>query len=120
MTADNLLQGMAILIAIQGLSMLILNLLGINFPAPLLGMLILFVLLRMNIVKEEIIDSACNLLITKMGLLFLAPAVGIMLYLDVIKNELLPILVTVFGCSIIILYSTAWFTSLFASKGGKK
>ena len=120
MTADNLLQGMAILLAIQGISMLILNFLNINFPAPLLGMLLLFLLLRLGIVKEDVIDSACSLLISKMGLLFLAPAVGIMLYLDVIKAELVPILVTVFGCSIIILYSTAWFTSLLAGKGGKK
>lgn len=119
MNMDGLLRGMAILLGLQYLSVLLLKLVGINFPAPLVGMLMLFVLLQLNIVKESYIEDACNLLISKMGLLFLPPAVGIVMYLDVIGAELFPILGTVFGGSIIILICTAHFTQLITGKGGE-
>lgn len=120
MKFDKLLQGMAILLGLQYLSVWLLNLAGVSFPAPLLGMLLLFVLLQLGIVKESFIDDAANLLLSKMGLLFLPPAVGIVMYLDAIRTELVPILTTVFGGSIIILICTAHFTQLIAAKGGNK
>ena len=119
MNFDKLLQGMAILLGLQYLSAWLLNLADISFPAPLLGMLLLFVLLQLGIVKESFIEDAYNLLLSKMGLLFLPPAVGIVMYLDAIGAELVPILTTVFGGSIIILICTAHFTQLIAAKGGK-
>lgn len=79
----------------------------------------LFGLLQLGIVKEDFIEDACNLLLSKMGLLFLSPAVGIVMYLDAIGAELVPILVTVFGGSVIILICTAHFTQFIAARGGK-
>lgn len=120
MNFDELLKGMAILLGLQYVSVLLLRELELNFPAPLVGMLLLFVLLQLKIVKEKHIEQACNLLISKMGLLFLPPAVGIVMYLDLLKAELLPIAITVFGGSIIILICTAHFTQFIIGRGGKK
>lgn len=120
MNFDKLLQGMAVLLSLQYISIWLLNIAEIDFPAPLVGMLLLFVLLQLGIVKEGFIEDAANLLLSKMGMLFLPPAVGIVMYLDAIKAELVPILTTVFGGSIIILICTAHFTQLIAVNGGNK
>lgn len=107
MTATKLLQGFALLLLLQWLSTVIISLLGIPFPPPLLGMLILTALLCLGMVKENYIEDICGALIDKMALLFLPAGVSMILYLDVIRAELLPISLTLVLSSLVILISTA-------------
>ena len=107
MTPTKLLQGLAIILFLQWLSTEIIAFLGIPFPPPLLGMLILTALLCTGVIKENYIEDICTALIDKMALLFLPAGVSMILYLDVIKAELLPISLTVILSSVIILCSTA-------------
>ncbi len=107
MTPTKLLQGFSILLLLQWLSTEIIAFLNIPFPAPLLGMLILTALLCTGIIKENYIEDICTALIDKMALLFLPAGVSMILYLDVIKAELLPISLTVLLSSLVILTSTA-------------
>ena len=55
------------------------------------------------------IEGICDILISKMGMLFLPAGVSVILYVDVIKAELLPITVTIVVCSIVVLSVTAFF-----------
>lgn len=121
MNPTALIQGGAILLGLQWLSSLILSWLNIAFPAPLLGMLLLFLLLQLGIIKEKNIEGICDLLISKMGLLFLPAGVSIILYLDIVKAEFLPIAITTLAGSFVILLGTAHFAQLLTSKtkGGK-
>lgn len=107
MTPSSLLQGFAILLLLQWLSTAIISFLEIPFPPPLLGMLILTALLCTGIVKENYVKDICSALIDKMALLFLPAGVSMILYLDVIKAELLPISLTLVLSSLVILCSTA-------------
>lgn len=107
MTPTKLLQGFSILLLLQWVSTEIISFLGIPFPAPLLGMLILTALLCTGVVKEKYIEDICGALIDKMALLFLPAGVSMILYLDVIKAELLPISLTLVISSLVILCSTA-------------
>ena len=107
MTPTKLLHGLAIILFLQWLSTAIISFLGIPFPPPLLGMLILTALLCTGVIKENYIEDICTALIDKMALLFLPAGVSMILYLDVIKAELLPISLTVILSSVIILCSTA-------------
>lgn len=122
MNPTALIQGGAILLGLQWLSTLILSWLNLAFPAPLLGMLLLFLLLQLGIIKEKNIEGICDLLISKMGLLFLPAAVSIILYLDIVKAEFLPIAITVLAGSFVILLGTAHFAQLLTGnrKGGKQ
>ena len=75
MNADALLKGTAVLLALQWVSVLIVNALGLKFPPSLLGMLLLAVLLLKGIIRLEVVEDICTLLIKKMGMLFLPAAV---------------------------------------------
>ena len=119
MTASSLLQGFALLLFLQWISTEIIAFLGIPFPPPLLGMLILTVLLCTGVIKENYIEDICTALIDKMALLFLPAGVSMILYLDVIKAELLPISLTVILSSVIILCSTALVLEMLLRKKEK-
>ena len=119
MTPTKLLQGLAIILFLQWLSTAIISFLGIPFPPPLLGMLILTVLLCTGVIKEDYIEDICTALIDKMALLFLPAGVSMILYLDVIKAELLPISLTVILSSVIILCSTALVLEMLLRKKEK-
>ena len=119
MTPTKLLHGLAILLALQWLSTEIITFLGIPFPPPLLGMLILTALLCTGVIKENYIEDICTALIDKMALLFLPAGVSMILYLDVIKAELLPISLTVILSSVIILCSTALILEMLLRKKEK-
>ena len=119
MTACSLLQGFALLLFLQWISTEIIAFLGIPFPPPLLGMLILTALLCTGVIKENYIEDICIALIDKMALLFLPAGVSMILYLDVIKAELLPISLTVILSSVIILCSTALVLEMLLHKKEK-
>ena len=119
MTASSLLQGFALLLFLQWISTEIIAFLGILFPPPLLGMLILTALLCTGVIKENYIEDICTALIDKMALLFLPAGVSMILYLDVIKAELLPISLTVILSSVIILCSTALVLEMLLRKKEK-
>ena len=119
MTPTKLLHGLAILLALQWLSTAIISFLGIPFPPPLLGMLILSALLCTGVIKENYIEDICTALIDKMALLFLPAGVSMILYLDVIKAELLPISLTIILSSVIILCSTALVLEMLLRKKEK-
>ena len=58
---------------------------------------------------HQTVEGICDILISKMGMLFLPAGVSVILYVDVIKAELLPITVTIVVCSIVVLAVTAFF-----------
>jgi len=119
MTPTKLLHGLAIILFLQWLSTAIISFLGIPFPPPLLGMLILTALLCTGVIKENYIEDICTALIDKMALLFLPAGVSMILYLDVIKAELLPISLTVLISSVIILCSTGLVLEMLLRKKEK-
>lgn len=73
MTAGSILRGIAILLALQWVSVLFLQALHIAFPPALLGMILLAVLLLTGVIREESVEDACTILIEKMGMLFYQP-----------------------------------------------
>ena len=119
MSPTSLLRGIAFLLLLQWVSTLIINALGIPFPPALLGMLLLTALLCKGIIPAASVEGICNILISKMGMLFLPAGVSVILYADVIRAEWLPILVTIIAASIAVLGSTALFLQGMLKKGGK-
>ena len=85
MSPTSLLRGIAFLLLLQWVSTLIINALGVPFPPALLGMLILTALLCGNVIPASSIEGICDILISKMGMLFLPAGVSVILYADVIK-----------------------------------
>lgn len=116
MLATSLLRGIAFLLFLQWVSTLIINALGIPFPPTLLGMLILTALLCYGIVPAKYVEDICEVLVSKMGMLFLPAGVSCILYFDVIAKELVPIVVMVAVTSVAVLISTAYFVQVLMKK----
>ncbi len=123
MTATTLLRGFAILLLLQWVSTQIINFFNVPFPPALLGMLLLTALLCTGIIKEKDIEDICEILISKMGMLFIPASVSMVLYLDVIKAEFFPITITIIVSSFLVLTCTALILEFFLrrkEKGGTK
>ena len=71
-------------------------------PAAIYGFVLLFIALCTGLLKEEAISQAANFLISIMGLMFVAPAVNILAYYDVIAPSLVPICVIVVASTFVV------------------
>ncbi len=123
----SLILGFAILVILQFISNFIINISPVKFPAPILGMVFFVILLQTKIIKEEWIKEICELLLKHMALLFIPLFVGIIVYFDLIKTNLLPILIAIFLITTLIMVFTALFVETIIKftrlskmkKGGK-
>ena len=120
MTPSSILKGTAVLLLLQGVSTIVLNLCGFKFPPALLAMLLLLALMLRGIIRPRTVEDVCDILIEKMGMLFLPAGVSILLYLDIIVAESTAIIATVLISSLLILVVTALFLNfMLKSKGGE-
>ena len=103
------LLGFFILCAIQYVCNWFIKLTHIVVPAPILGIIVLFVLLQFNVIKKEWIKDSCELILKYMPLLFVPLSVGIITYLGVIEKNLVPIFINVIGTTTLTLLLTAMF-----------
>ena len=82
---------------------------NIPFPAPILGIVVMFLLLQLNIIRREWIKDICELMLKFMPLLFVPLSVGIVAYYGIIEKNLIPILINVIGTTTLTLLLTAMF-----------
>lgn len=96
---------------------LIVWLTGITIPSSIIGMLLLTTLLQTKVVKLEWVKGMSDFLISNLGFFFVPPGVALMLYFDIIKAELLPIIVATLASTVIVLIVTGWTHQLFKKHG---
>ena len=101
--------GFIILCAIQFACNMLIKCFNIPFPAPIMGILVLFLFLQLNIIRRDWIKDICELILKYMPLLFVPLAVGIITYYGVIEKNLIPILINVIGTTTLTLLLTALF-----------
>lgn len=90
---------------------------GIAIPSSIIGMLMLTLLLHLRAIKVEWVSGISDFLISNMGFFFVPPGVALMLYLDVIKAELAPIVVSTVVSTVLVLVATGWTHQLFKRHG---
>ena len=79
---------------------------GIKLPSSIIGMLLLASFLKMKWVKLEWVEKISEFLLANLGFFFVPPGVAIMLYLDVIQKELLPIVMATVISTVLVLVVT--------------
>lgn len=84
----NFILGMLIVFFVQFFCTIILNFLKISFPAPILGIISLFLLLKLKIIKEDWVKDFCKFITKHMILFFIPIFVGIINYFDLLKDNL--------------------------------
>ena len=98
---------------------LIVWLTGISIPSSIVGMLLLTALLQMKVVKLEWVKGMSDFLISNLGFFFVPPGVALMLYFDIIKAELLPIVLATAISTMLVMITTGW-TDQYLRKLNKK
>jgi len=89
------LLGLGIIFSINYLSAFLLKTLNIPFPAPILGIIILFVLLNTGLIKEEFVEDFCSFILKYMILFFIPLFVGVVSYAPVLLKNFTAIFMTV-------------------------
>lgn len=87
-------------------------LLPITIPGSIIGMLILFILLSLQILPAKWVKPSCHLLIRYMALLFVPIGLGVMQYVDVIKQQFGPVVVSCFISTLVVLVVVSWSSHL--------
>lgn len=88
------------------------SLLPITIPGSIIGMLILFVLLALQIVPAKWVKPGCSVLIRYMALLFVPIGVGVMQYYDLLKAQYGPIVVSCFISTLVVFLVVSWSSHL--------
>ncbi|GAB2488379.1 MAG: CidA/LrgA family protein [Comamonas sp.] len=79
------LQGMAWLLVLQLAGEALARLLGLPFPGPVVGMLLLALALHWPLVREPV-QTAAGFLLSHLSLLFVPVGVGVITHLDLLRD----------------------------------
>ena len=89
-----------------------LPLLPITIPGSIIGMLILFVLLALQILPARWVNPGCFVLIRYMALLFVPIGVGVMQYFDLLQAQFGPIVVSCAVSTLVVFLVVSWSSHL--------
>ena len=95
------------------------RLLPLPIPASVYGLVLLFLALCTGIVKLEQVKDVGNFLTSILPILFVAPAVNILEYWNLIEARLIPIGALILGSTVLIFGISGTVTRLITGKGGK-
>ncbi|MEL4889507.1 CidA/LrgA family protein [Pectobacterium betavasculorum] len=82
-------------------------LLPITLPGSIIGMLILFLLLSLQIIPAPWVKPGCHQLIRYMALLFVPVGVGVMQYFDLLRAQFAPVVVSCAVSTLVVLITVS-------------
>lgn len=101
-----MIRGLAVLFSCQLFGELLMRGLGWPIPGNVVGMALLLAALMVGWLPLSWVTEAAELLLTHLALLFVPAGVGVVLYLDLIGREWLPILVATAASTFIVMAVT--------------
>ncbi|NKI73927.1 hypothetical protein Dpoa2040_001157 [Dickeya sp. CFBP 2040] len=81
--------------------------LPITLPGSIIGMLILFLLLSLQIIPVKWVKPGCHVLIRYMALLFVPIGVGVMQYFNLLRAQFAPIIVSCAASTLVVLITVS-------------
>ena len=90
---------------------------NIPIAGNIIGMVLIFVALKLKVVKLETVKPASDKLVRYMVLFFVPYGVGLMVYYDIIKTNWVSILAATILSTIITLLATALIQQKFEKNG---
>ena len=111
-----LLKELAIYCGITFISEIIAKLLPINIPPSIIGIVILFVLLELKVLKTEDVEMTGDYLIKIMPILFVPAGVGLIKYLDVLKIVAVPMVFVITLSTAIVMTAVGVVTQKLLEK----
>jgi holin-like protein len=101
-------RGFAILLALQFVGEMISRGSGIPIPGSVIGMVLLLTALGSGLLKAQWVEEAVELLLSHLALFFIPAGVGVMVHMDLIRREWLPISVAMVVSTFAVMAVTGW------------
>lgn len=116
----NLMEELALILVLCLLGEGIAALLPVAFPASVISMVLLMLLLLCGGVKERQIQVTSKFLVVNMGIFFVPSVVGTIEYAELLGRQLLPFVVIVLVTTPVIYGITAWAVQLLMRRTRKE
>lgn len=87
-------------------------LLPVAFPASVISMVLLMVLLLTGVVKDRHIQTVSHFLVANMAFFFLPSFVGLLEHIELLKSQLVPLLLIVVLTTPVVYLITGWTVRL--------
>ncbi len=87
-------------------------LLPVAFPASVISMVLLMVLLLTGVVKDRHIQTASHFLVANMAFFFLPSFVGLLEHIELLKSQLIPLLLIIVLTTPVVYLVTGWTVRL--------
>lgn len=119
-----IIKQIGIIFSICWIAQIVESVLPFDFPASVIGMVMLFLLLAFGWLKVDYIREKSDFLLSNMAFFFIPAGVSIINYFDVLKNCVLQLIVICAVSTVVTFTVTAYsmklVLKLMAHKGGKK
>ena len=113
----SMLSGFAILLLFLAGGQVISELLKVPVPGNVIGMVLLTLAILTGVVKLEYVERASETLLKHLGLFFVPPGVGLILYFDLISNQWLAIATGTIVSTFAVLTVSGILGSILERKG---
>lgn len=88
----------------------------VPLPGSIIGMILLFICLITGVIKLEKVDEISRFLIDHLAFFFIPAGVGLLGYVGVLKESILPILVICFVTTLVVMIVTGWTIQLIKGR----
>ena len=92
----------------------------ILIPSSVVGMILLFTLLQFKVLKLERIETISDFLLSNMAIFFVPAGVSLITSVDIIKENILSLIVIISISTILVMYFTAKIVDIMISKKTKE
>jgi holin-like protein len=111
-----MVRGVALLLLMQFLGELLSTWLSLPIPGNVLGMGLLLVTLLLGWIKIEWLEEAADLFLSNMALFFVPAGVGVMVHVDLISRQWLPISVGLVLSTFCVMAVTGWVEQILSRR----
>lgn len=103
-----LLRQFLIILIICFLGEVLSKVMHIPLPGSIIGMILLFICLLTGIIKIEMIQEISKFLLDHLAFFFIPAGVGLLAYVGILKENLIPIIIICFITTILVMIVTGW------------
>lgn len=88
----------------------------IPLPGSIIGMILLFICLLIGLIKLQMIEEISKFLLEHLAFFFIPAGVGLLAYIGILKENLIPILVICFITTFLVMIVTGWTVQLIKGR----
>lgn len=110
---------LAIIFGCLALGEFLIFLTHVPLPSSILGMLLLTLFLKLGVIRLEWVKGISDALVSNIGFFFVPPGVAIILYFDIIRAELVPIITATVISTLLVLAVTGWSHQFYGKASDK-